>query len=67
MMRPEIADRVADAAVGVSVGSTTATALVVNIATVNQWLQAVAFLVAIISGLCASWYYISNRKKSDAS
>lgn len=65
-MRPEIADRVADAAVGVSVGSTAGTALVVNIATVNQWLQAAAFLVAIISGLCASWYYISNRKKSNA-
>lgn len=67
MIRHDIAERVADAGTGLSVGGTLGTLLAVNIATVNLWLQAAAFLVAIISGLCASWYYISNRKKSDAS
>lgn len=65
MIREQMADRVADAATGLAVGGTVGATVAVNITVINQWLQAGAFTVAIISGLCAAWYYLSNRKRSN--
>lgn len=50
----QVADRVADAAgaAGVLVPA------VATIAQVNEYLQAGAFVVGIVSGLCAAYYYI---------
>lgn len=52
----QIADRVADAAgtAGVLIPA------VATIAQVNDYLQAGAFVVGIISGLCAAYYYVKK-------
>jgi hypothetical protein len=54
-----VADRVA----GTAAASASALTLGVSIATVNEYLQAAAFLVAIISGLAATLYYLRKLPK----
>lgn len=54
-MHDQIADRVANAAAATGVGSTL---FGVAIGTVNEYLQAGAFIVAMISGIAATLYYI---------
>lgn len=54
------ANRVADAGVALSAGCV-ATGL--TIGQVNQYLQAAAFVVAIISGSCAAYYYLTRAKR----
>lgn len=57
-MTPE---SVAATGVGVSMTSTT---VGLTIGQVNEWLQAGAFLVAMISGACAARYYhIKSKEK----
>jgi hypothetical protein len=34
-----------------------------SITQVNEYLQAAAYVVAIVSGLAAAWYHLRNRKK----
>jgi hypothetical protein len=59
-MGPEtIAERIAAGATGTSV----ATAVGFSIAAVNEYLQAGAFIVAIISGLAATLYYLRKLPK----
>lgn len=52
-------DRAADVGAGVSAA---AAATGLTIGQINQYLQAAAFVVAIISGLCAAWYYIRKSR-----
>lgn len=51
----EIADKAANVATGVSVTGWVAGW---TIGEINQWLQAGAFLVSMIAGLCAAYYYL---------
>lgn len=52
-------DRVAD------VGAAGAAVIppVTIISQVNEYLQAASFIVAIISGVCAGWYYWKKSRK----
>jgi hypothetical protein len=52
-------DRVADAATLVSGGCV---AVGITIGEINQYLQAAAFLVAIVSGSCAAFYYVRRAR-----
>jgi thiamine monophosphate synthase len=52
-------ERLADASAGVSL---TSLFTGITLAHVNEVLQAGAFLVAIISGLAATWYYIKKSR-----
>jgi hypothetical protein len=54
-----VADRVA----GTATAGASVLTLGVSIATVNEYLQAGAFLVAIISGLAATLYYLRKLPK----
>jgi hypothetical protein len=59
-MGPEtIAERIAGGAAGTSV----LTAVGFSIATVNEYLQAGAFIVSMIAGLAATFYYIRKLPK----
>lgn len=56
-------DRLADAGAALSAGCV---AVGITIGEINQYLQAVAFIVAIVSGSCAAYYYVRRaRRKSD--
>lgn len=59
-MHDQIADRVANAATATCVGGTI---FGVAIGTVNQYLQAGAFIVAMISGIAATFYYVRKLPK----
>jgi hypothetical protein len=52
-----------DKAFGTLAFSAGAVTVGVSIAEVNQYLQAGAFIVAIISGLAATVYYLRKHKK----
>jgi len=54
------ADKLADAATGVS-----AAALFggMTIGQINQYLQAGAFVVSMIAGLCAAFYYVRKARE----
>lgn len=56
----QIPERAADIAAATS-GATALFGL--TIGELNQYLQAGAFIVAIISGLCAAFYYIRKSRK----
>lgn len=60
-----IAERIAAAATVGSAGVTTGITVVdrLSITTVNEYLQAGAFVVAIISGLAATLYYVRKLPK----
>lgn len=62
MIAAQAADRVADSATAVSGG---AILFGMTIAQINQYLQAGAFIVAIVSGSCAAWYYIRKARAKD--
>lgn len=51
-------EKIAGAAAGISGGSAVAG---MTVGQFNEYLQAGAFIVAIISGLCASWYYVFKK------
>jgi hypothetical protein len=53
-------DHAANAAAGVAGG---ATIFGMAIGEFNQYLQAAAFIVAIVSGLCASYYYVRKAHR----
>lgn len=56
------AEPFADAGVGLSAASAT---VGLTIGQVNEWLQAAAFIVAILSGLFAARYYhIKSKEKT---
>ena len=59
MIQGSIPDKIAATA---TVAGGTVTAYV-SIEVVNEYLQAGAFLVAIMSGIAATIYYLSKRKK----
>lgn len=52
----QVADRAVDTLALGGVGGGITVGL--TIGQLNQYLQAGAFIVAMISGLCAAWYYI---------
>lgn len=54
----QITDRAADAALATTVALPTTAA----IALVNEYLQAAAFIVAIVSGISATVYYIRKAR-----
>lgn len=56
-------DRMADVGAVTSVSCAT---VGITIGQLNQYLQAGAFIVAIISGLCASYYYIRRSRSKNA-
>ena len=55
-----ISDRIADTGAAVSAGCV---AIGFSIGEVNQYLQAAAFIVAVISGSCAAYYYIRKARQ----
>lgn len=57
MIPVQVADRIADTGAVVAIATPTAFAIGISIQEVNLWLQALAFMVAIVSGLCAARYY----------
>lgn len=57
----QLADRAADGAAVLSGG---AFLFGLTIGELNQYLQAAAYCVAIISGLCAAYYYIRKAHRS---
>ena len=54
-----MSDRIADAAAGIPA----ATAIGLTILDINPFLQAGAFIVAMISGICAARYYWKKAGK----
>lgn len=62
MIGAQVGDRVADTAAATSGG---AILFGMTIAQINQYLQAGAFIVAIVSGSCAAWYYIRKGRSKD--
>jgi thiamine monophosphate synthase len=64
MSTHHIADRIADGAAALPI---TVTVAAMSIQTLNAYLQAGAFIVAMVSGICAAVYYvvqtIRNRQK----
>lgn len=54
-------DRIADIGTAAPAAVSIVSALG-GIAAVNEWLQAGAFIVAIVSGLCAAYYYIQKSR-----
>jgi hypothetical protein len=59
MIDQHLAQKAADIGTAASGGIAIAT----SVAQVNEYLQAAAYLVAIVSGLAAAWYHLRNRKK----
>jgi hypothetical protein len=55
-------DRVVDTALGISAGGAV---VGTTIGQVNQYLQAGAYTVAMISGLCAAYYYVRKARRKD--
>lgn len=53
-MSPQITDRAADAGFGIAIGTWS---FGFSIAVVNQWLQALVFVIGAVSGVCAARYY----------
>ena len=56
-LSPQLADRAADVAAGVSAGGALTGA---TIGHVNEWLQAGAFIIAMVSGAAAALYHITR-------
>lgn len=52
-------DRIAD----IGAGSSVAIPVGFTVAQLNEYLQAGAFIVAMISGLCAAYYYWKKSRK----
>lgn len=55
-------DRAADTA---AAASGAATIVGASIGQINQYLQAAAYIVAMVSGICAAYYYIRKAHKKD--
>lgn len=60
MIPQHVQDRVVD----VAAATPAAVAVGMNIVQVNQYLQAAAYIVAILSGLCAAYYYLRKANKA---
>ena len=60
MIQEQVAQKIAGVGVATAGG---ATLFGFSMAEVNEYLQAAAFLVAIISGTAAAIYYFTHRKK----
>lgn len=58
-LQGQIADRSADAALAVSAVVPAG----ITIVDVNNWLQAGAFIVSMIAGICAAIYYAKKAKE----
>lgn len=60
MIGQHIQDRVVD----VAATAPTVIAIGFNIVKVDQYLQAASYIVAIISGLCAAYYYLRKANSN---